>query len=151
MWTTEIKRKKMIKSLIRRLRKAYVYTRVKLLTKQVSTNVMAYLASTLLLLFASIFNAFGQELSQQDSKELNQQDNRELVQDDNNLVLTEEQYLQLVKTQHPVFRQAFLLRTRAEAEQLKARGAFDPKLFGDVEQKSYDQKNYFTLGEGGVK
>lgn len=66
-------------------------------------------------------------------------------------VLEEEQYIQMVRAHHPVIRQAFLLRSQAEAMEQKARGAFDPKLFTNVEQKSFDRKDYFTIGEGGVK
>lgn len=103
--------------------------------QRLSGNLRASHAFMLLFLITLAFEATGQTTNPSDT----------------NLILTEAQYIQLVKTQHPVVRQAFLLRNRAEAEQQKARGAFDPKLFGEVEQKSFDQKNYFTIGEGGLK
>ena len=65
--------------------------------------------------------------------------------------LTLQTYLQLVRQNHPAARQAFLLTEQAEATLLQARGGFDPKLYGDWERKSFDGKNYFNIGEGGVK
>ena len=66
-------------------------------------------------------------------------------------LLTLETFLQQVRTQHPVIKQATLLSEQARASLLAARGGFDPKLYGDWERKSFDGKNYFNLGEGGLK
>jgi outer membrane protein TolC len=66
-------------------------------------------------------------------------------------LLNFEQYLQLIKEFHPNSKQAFLLNKTAEMELLGAKGGFDPKVFGDYEQKSFDGKNYFTTGEYGIK
>ncbi|MEM1121304.1 MAG: TolC family protein [Bacteroidota bacterium] len=66
-------------------------------------------------------------------------------------VFSENDYLDWVKQYHPVIQQANLLNRVAYAYQLKARGGFDPKFFGDLEQKSFDGKNYFTIGETGLK
>jgi len=52
---------------------------------------------------------------------------------------------------HPLARSAGLERDRAEAELLESRGLFDPKLFADWEQKYFDNKDYFAVGEGGIK
>ena len=65
--------------------------------------------------------------------------------------LSFEEYMARVKRQHPVSQQADLLMDIAAANQQKARGFFDPKLEGDLEQKSFDEKNYFTIGESFVK
>lgn len=65
--------------------------------------------------------------------------------------LSFEQYWQWIKDNHPNTRQAALLTKSAEAELLGAKGGFDPKVFGDYEQKSFDGKNYYALGEYGVK
>lgn len=65
--------------------------------------------------------------------------------------LTLDTYLSHVRQNHPMVRQAVLLSERAEATMLQARGGFDPKLYGDWERKSFDGKNYFNLGEGGLK
>lgn len=68
-----------------------------------------------------------------------------------NETLTLESYLELVRQNHPMARQAYLLSKQAEAALLQARGGFDPKLYGDWERKSFDGKNYFNIGEGGLK
>ena len=62
-----------------------------------------------------------------------------------------EEYLELVRQNHPMSRQAVLLNEQANANMLKARGGFDPKLYGDWERKSFDGQNYFNIGEGGMK
>ena len=61
------------------------------------------------------------------------------------------EYLEQVRQNHPVIRQAQLLENQADATRQVARGNFDPKLFGDYDHKSFDGKNYFRLGQGGVK
>ncbi len=68
-----------------------------------------------------------------------------------NAILTPESFLDKVRTQHPVARQANLLTDQARAALMAARGGFDPKLYGDWERKSFDGKNYFNIGEGGLK
>ncbi|MEY3367836.1 MAG: hypothetical protein RI973_991 [Bacteroidota bacterium] len=68
-----------------------------------------------------------------------------------NNTLTLQAFLQQVREQHPVSRQAFLLQDQARAAMLAARGGFDPKLYGSLERKSFDGKNYFNFGEGGLK
>jgi outer membrane protein TolC len=65
------------------------------------------------------------------------------------LPLTE--FLNLVKQNHPIAKQSALLTRTAQAELLAAKGGFDPKLYGDYEQKFFDSKNYFAFGEYGVK
>jgi outer membrane protein TolC len=66
-------------------------------------------------------------------------------------VLSFEQYLQIIKDNHPTAKQAALLTKSASIELMGAKGGFDPKLFGDYEQKNFDGKNYWTIGEYGVK
>lgn len=66
-------------------------------------------------------------------------------------VFTQDEYFQLVMAYHPLVRQANLLTAEAQANLRLARGGFDPKLFADWQQKSFDGKNYFTIGEGGFK
>ncbi len=52
---------------------------------------------------------------------------------------------------HPLAKSASLEKLRAEAELLESRGLFDPKLFMDWDQKHFDNKDYFAVGEGGIK
>ncbi len=70
---------------------------------------------------------------------------------DSSKIFSIEDYLSWVRKQHPVMRQAALLERRAEVSVQQARGAFDPKLYGDYEDKSFDDKNYFRIGEAGLK
>ncbi|TAE48113.1 MAG: TolC family protein [Bacteroidetes bacterium] len=52
---------------------------------------------------------------------------------------------------HPVARQAGLLREQARANLRMARGAFDPKLYGEVNQKVFKGSNYYFYQDGGLK
>ena len=65
--------------------------------------------------------------------------------------LSFDQYLQFIKENHPTAKQAALLTRSAEIELTGAKGGFDPKLFGDYEQKNFDGLNYWTRGEYGAK
>jgi hypothetical protein len=58
-------------------------------------------------------------------------------------------FLGLVKQYHPMAKQADLLIESADANTLRARGSFDPKLFYDFNNKFYDSKTYYELGNGG--
>jgi outer membrane protein TolC len=66
-------------------------------------------------------------------------------------VLTADQYLSWVASYHPVARQGRLLNVQAEALERLARGGFDPKLYGDWDQKNFKENEYFAFGEAGVK
>ncbi len=66
-------------------------------------------------------------------------------------VFTQEEYFQWIMAYHPLVKQANLLTAEAQANLRMARGGFDPKLYADWQQKSFDGKNYFSIGEGGVK
>jgi len=66
-------------------------------------------------------------------------------------VFTIELYLDWVRKYHPVMQQANLLGEIGAATVLESRGLFDPKLYGDYEDKSFDKKNYFSVGEAGLK
>lgn len=66
-------------------------------------------------------------------------------------IFTQEDYFRMILQNHPVVRQAGLLNAEADAYLRKARGGFDPNLDGNVEQKSFDGKEYFTLGNMGFK
>lgn len=65
--------------------------------------------------------------------------------------LTLDQYFDLVLANHPIVRQTSLLSAAADAYELKARGGFDPKLKGSYDYKSFDNKDYFTIGEVAVE
>ena len=66
-------------------------------------------------------------------------------------ILAVDEFYTLVVQNHPLALQARLIRAQADAERLKASGAFDPKLFSDVSQKYFDEKEYFQLQNSGVE
>lgn len=60
-------------------------------------------------------------------------------------------FMHYVKQNHPVVKQANLMKDFAEAGSLIAKGNFDPKLYYDLNNKYYDSKNYYELQKGGFK
>jgi len=66
-------------------------------------------------------------------------------------VLTEDQLIWFVEKYHPVARQGKLLNNRGESSVRSAKGGFDPVLHGNINQKYFDDKNYFSLMNGGLK
>jgi outer membrane protein TolC len=66
-------------------------------------------------------------------------------------VLSQEAYLEIVRTYHPVARQGNLLVDRARAELTSARAGFDPLLYGSLERKTFDGKNYYNLFNSELK
>src|SRR5690554_4201729 len=61
-----------------------------------------------------------------------------------------ENYIQRVKKHHPLARQANLQTELGEAKVRSSRGAFDPKIKGDLSQKYFDEKKYYSLLDGGL-
>ena len=59
------------------------------------------------------------------------------------LVLTFNEYLGYVKKYHPVARQAQLTISIGQAQLLKARGGFDPKLEGNYDRKDFKGTQYW--------
>jgi len=66
-------------------------------------------------------------------------------------VLTMVDYINIVKEGHPITYQAAMLADMADGVERMARGAFDPKLEADWDHKSFDDKNYYSIGSGAVK
>ncbi len=62
-----------------------------------------------------------------------------------------EAYMERVRTHHPMARQAQIQAEKGDAAVLEARGAFDPKPFAEVAQKYYDDKQYYSQVDGGLK
>lgn len=63
---------------------------------------------------------------------------------DSLLVLSQEEFLNIVRTFHPVARQANLLVDRAKAEMITSRAGFDPSFYMSADRKTFDGKNYFN-------
>lgn len=61
------------------------------------------------------------------------------------------QLLGWVRAYHPVARQAELIPLQANAALRQARGAFDPKLYGNLDSKWFEEKDYYTLLGAGLK
>jgi len=59
-------------------------------------------------------------------------------------VLTLSEYLGYVKNYHPIVKQANLIINKSEAKLLKARGAFDPKIEIDFDNKQFKEQEYYT-------
>jgi len=66
-------------------------------------------------------------------------------------VLTFQNYIEIVKTNHPISYQANLIEENAKANERMAKGGFDPKIEGDWDKKSYNDRNYFSVTNGKVK
>lgn len=60
-------------------------------------------------------------------------------------VLTFSEYLGIVKKYHPRIKQANLKISAGEAELMKARGAFDPKIEVDYDKKQFKDKEYYSV------
>ena len=72
-------------------------------------------------------------------------------QNPNPTALTLEDFLRSVSAYHPAAKNDDMEIQQAEAILRMARGAFDPKAYGAWDQKSFDGKNYFSVGAAGVK
>ena len=59
-------------------------------------------------------------------------------------VLTEQGFITIVRSYHPVAKQAELLVQKAQADLRASRGAFDPAFYISSSQKTFDGKNYYT-------
>ncbi len=66
-------------------------------------------------------------------------------------LFSQDEYFEWILAYHPIVSQANLLRDAAAASLRMARGGFDPKLYADWEHKSFDNKEYFLIGESGMK
>ncbi len=66
-------------------------------------------------------------------------------------LLSIKEYLQIVSKHHPMVYQSDLLREQASANLMLAKGSLDPKIQGSLDRKSFDEKNYYTIIESGLK
>jgi len=67
------------------------------------------------------------------------------------VILNFEDYMQMVRSYHPVVRQAQLKADLGNADLLKARGAFDPKLEASYDRKDYKGTEYYDLFNAAFK
>ncbi len=65
--------------------------------------------------------------------------------------LTRDAFVRLVLEHHPMARQAALRNEMGDAAVRGARGGFDPVATASYDAKDFDEKNYFTLLQAGLK
>lgn len=66
-------------------------------------------------------------------------------------VLGFDEFMTIVRTNHPVAKQAELEVLRGEANLLKSQGLFDPQAFTKVSQKYFDGTQYYSNIDGGLR
>lgn len=66
-------------------------------------------------------------------------------------LLTREVFVRIVLENHPLAKQAALRTEMGAANMRSARGGFDPVATAGYEEKRFDDKNYFTLLDAGLK
>jgi len=65
--------------------------------------------------------------------------------------LTYDAFIEQVLLHHPTAFRASLIQETGEAAVQSARGQFDPKLFGDMNQKYFKDQRYYSRAQGGIK
>lgn len=73
------------------------------------------------------------------------------AQDTSTRVYTLEEFLANVSRYHPMAKQANLLPQFGESKVREAKGSFDPKLAAGLDQKTFDNKDYYDILESGLK
>jgi outer membrane protein TolC len=73
------------------------------------------------------------------------------AQNSDTTVLPVDTFVSLVKRHHPIALQALIIRRQAQANRLKASGSFDPKLFSEINQKQFSEKDYYQLQNSGIE
>ncbi len=66
-------------------------------------------------------------------------------------VLNADAFIKLVRTNHPIAKQALIGIRKAEADLLSAKGGFDPLIGMDASRKTFDGKNYYFYTNPEVK
>lgn len=66
-------------------------------------------------------------------------------------LLTFDEFMERVKEHHPLAIQADLKLDKGAAKLRKERGNFDPKVFSDVSQKYFSDKQYYSVINSGLK
>lgn len=79
--------------------------------------------------------------------------NKSFSQNDTDSVqlLTPEKFFDLVLQYHPVAKQADLIPQYAKQQLVVAQGSFDPYFFSSLDQKQFNEEEYFLLNESGFK
>ncbi len=70
---------------------------------------------------------------------------------DNPKILTQEQLIWFIENYHPVAAQGKLILNQGESTVRKAQGNFDPYVQSSLDQKYFDQKDYYSILNAGLK
>ncbi|MBR9997590.1 MAG: TolC family protein [Cyclobacteriaceae bacterium] len=70
---------------------------------------------------------------------------------DSLFILSQERFVGMVLQYHPVIRQSELILETGEYRLKKARGNFDPYLYSYLDEKQFEEKEYFSLLGTGLK
>lgn len=70
---------------------------------------------------------------------------------DKQTLFTPEAFIEQIKSYHPIAKQARILTAKAKAEQLSAKGAFDPAINVEASRKTFDGKNYYYYSNPELK
>ena len=68
-----------------------------------------------------------------------------LAQTETTSVMTFDEFMEIVRTHHPIAKQADLQIDKGNAYLLKSKGGFDPILQGDANQKYFDGSKYYSV------
>ena len=74
-----------------------------------------------------------------------------LAQSETTEVFTFESFMEIVRTHHPISKQADLQIQKGNAYLLKSKGGFDPIIQGDATQKYYDGSKYYSVLDGNLQ
>ncbi|MBL7786387.1 MAG: TolC family protein [Chitinophagales bacterium] len=66
-------------------------------------------------------------------------------------ILTQNDFFALIRQNHPLAKQAYLLDEVAAATLQAAKGNFDPQTFAYFNNKNFTNKNYYSLLQSGIK
>ncbi|MFK8037253.1 MAG: TolC family protein [Crocinitomicaceae bacterium] len=76
---------------------------------------------------------------------------KSVCQTDGGIPFTLDQFLNLVIKHHPIAIQSQITIEKGQAYVMKAKGGFDPKLYGSAYQKYFDGGQYYSQIGGGLK
>ncbi len=74
-----------------------------------------------------------------------------VAQTDSSVILTFDDFMDVVRTHHPIAKQADLQVEKGQTYLLKSKGGFDPILQGDVNQKYYDGSKYYNVMDANLQ
>jgi len=72
-------------------------------------------------------------------------------QTDSTAILNYTDFIKVVKEQHPLAKQANIQVNKGDANLLYAKGAFDPEVYTDINQKYFKGDEYYSIINGGLK